>query len=63
MPLTRDFKETVEVRLARDPNYRKELLREGLECLLTGDVQTGTALLRTYISSALRRTSDAKLRR
>jgi hypothetical protein len=33
--LTRDFKETV--RLALDPNFGKELLREGIERVLTGD--------------------------
>ena len=31
MPLTRDFKATVEARIARDPMYRKELLRAGAE--------------------------------
>ena len=31
MALTRDFKATVEARIARDPKYRKALLREGAE--------------------------------
>ena len=46
MALTRDFKETVQARIAQDPEYRKELLREGVECLLTGDLDTGKAMLR-----------------
>jgi DNA-binding XRE family transcriptional regulator len=31
MPLTRDFKATVQARIARDPKYRNELLRENAE--------------------------------
>ena len=34
MPLTRAFKETVQARIRQDRKYRKELLREGVECLL-----------------------------
>ena len=30
MPLTRDFKATVQARIARDPKFRKELLRDGV---------------------------------
>ena len=39
MPLTREFKETVQARLRLDRKYRKELLREGVECLLAGDLE------------------------
>ena len=46
MPLTREFKETVQARLRADRKYRKELLREGVECLLAGDLDTGRAILR-----------------
>ena len=53
MPLTRDFKQTVQARIARDRAYRKELLREGVECLLTGDLDTGKALLRDYINATI----------
>ena len=53
MPLTREFKETVRARLARDPAYRKELLREGVECLLSGDLDTGKAILREYINATI----------
>ncbi len=28
MPLTRDFKETIQARIERDPAFRDELLRE-----------------------------------
>ena len=33
--------------------YRKELLREGVECLLAGDVDTGKAILRDYINATI----------
>jgi len=53
MPLTRDFKQTVQARIARDPAFRKELLREGVECLLSGDLDTGKAILRDYINATI----------
>ena len=53
MPLTRDFKQTVQARLKRDPAYRKELLRDGVECLLSGDLDTGKAILRDDINSTI----------
>ena len=31
MPLTRSFKETVQRRVQNDPDFREELLREGIE--------------------------------
>ena len=53
MALTRDFKDTVQARIARDPAYRKELLREGVECLLSGDLDTGKTILRDYINATI----------
>jgi hypothetical protein len=53
MPLTRDFKETVRARVERDPKFRKELLREGVEAMLTGDVATGKTILRDYINATV----------
>jgi hypothetical protein len=52
MPLTRDFEETLRARSARDPEFRKELLREAVECLLAGDVNTGKIILR-YMDTTL----------
>jgi hypothetical protein len=51
MPLTREFKETVQARIRQDRKYRKELLREGVESPLTGDLDTGKAILRDYINA------------
>ena len=53
MALTRDFKETVKDRVKRDPAFREELLKEGIECLLTGDLDTGKAILRDYINATI----------
>ena len=53
MPLTRDFKETIRARIERDPAFRDELLREGVECLLSGDLETGKAILRDYINATI----------
>ena len=53
MPLTRDFKETIQARIQKDPAFRKELLREGIECLLSGDLDTGKTILRDYINATV----------
>lgn len=53
MPLTRDFKEMIQARIERDPSFREELLKEGVECLLSGDVDTGKAVLRDYINATI----------
>ena len=53
MALTRDFKETIQARVERDPAFREELLREGVECLLSGDLDTGKAVLRDYINATI----------
>ncbi len=51
MPLTRDFKETIRARVKRDPKFRKELLREGIEVMLGGDIATAKTILRDYINA------------
>ena len=53
MPLTRDFKGTIQARIERDPAFRDELLREGIECLLSGELETGKAILRDYINATI----------
>src|SRR5438552_14852274 len=53
MPMTRDFKETVQARLRADRRYRKELLREGVEFLLAGELEAGKAILRDYINATI----------
>ena len=53
MAVTRDFKELVHKRIARDPAFRDALLREGIDTMLTGDVDTGKAILRDYIKATV----------
>lgn len=53
MPLTRSFKDTVKARIERDPEFREALLGEGVDALLSGDVDTGKAILRDYINATI----------
>ena len=53
MALTRDFNETIKARVERDPAFRKELIIEGIECFLSGDVDTGKAVLRDYVNATV----------
>ncbi len=53
MALTRDFKETVQARARGDAAFREELLKEGVDCLLAGDVDAGKTVLRDYINSTI----------
>jgi hypothetical protein len=51
--LTRDFKELVQKRIASDPAYGEALLREGIDTMLAGDIDTGKAILRDYIKATV----------
>ena len=53
MALTRDFKETVLARVQADPQFRDALLKEGIETLLAGDVDSGKTILRDYIKATV----------
>ena len=53
MALTRNFRETIQARIRRDPAFREELFKEGIECLLAGDVDTGKAVLRDFINATV----------
>jgi DNA-binding phage protein len=53
MALTRSFKETVKARAERDPKFRAALLTEAIEQMLSGDVDTGKAVLRDYINATV----------
>ncbi len=53
MPLTREFKETVQIRAERDPEFREALLKQGVECLLAGDLDAGKIVLRDYINATV----------
>lgn len=53
MALTRDFKQTIQTRVKRDPAFRKALLREAIENFLSGDVETGKTVLRDFINATV----------
>jgi DNA-binding phage protein len=53
MPLTRSFKETVQARAQADPEFREALLTEGLEAFLSGDLESGKAIIRDYINATI----------
>ncbi len=49
MPLSRDFPELVQRRVASDPDLAEALLREGIHAMLAGDIGTRKTVLRDYI--------------
>ena len=53
MVLTRGVKETIRERVDREPAFREALLTEAIECLLVGDVDAGSAVLRDYINATV----------
>jgi DNA-binding phage protein len=50
---TKSFKELVQKHAADDPAFAEALLREGVETMLSGDVDTGKAILRDYIKATV----------
>ena len=53
MALTKSFKELVQRRVATDADFGEALLREGIDTMLTGDIETGKAILRDYIKATV----------
>jgi DNA-binding phage protein len=53
MALGRDFRETVQARAKRDPAFRKGLLSDAIESLLSGEVALGKELLRDFINATV----------
>src|ERR1700730_2672024 len=53
MALTRSFKELVQKRVASVPGFGEALLREGIDTMLAGDVDTGKVILRDYIKATI----------
>jgi DNA-binding phage protein len=53
MPLTHDFKETIRAWAQRDPDFRRAILREAVECILGGDLDTGKAVLRDHVNATV----------
>jgi len=53
MARTRSFKELVQKQVATDKAFAEALLREGIETMLTGDIETGKIILRDYIKATV----------
>ena len=53
MVVRKIFKELVQRRVTQDPEFATALLREGIDTMLTGDVDTGKAILRDYIKATV----------
>jgi hypothetical protein len=53
MALTKSFKELVQKQVAADPAYGEALLRESIDTMLAGDIDTGKAILRDYIKATI----------
>jgi DNA-binding phage protein len=53
MPLTRSFKETVLEDIQNDPEFAAALLREGVDALLSGELEVGKDVLRDYTNGTI----------
>ncbi len=53
MALTKDFRETVQARVAKDQAFRRGLLRDAVEALLNGETALGREILRDYINATI----------
>lgn len=53
MSLTKDFRQTVRARAARDAAFRKALFQEAVQALLQGDIDAGRAAMRDYINATI----------
>ncbi len=53
MVLTRDFRETVQARVKREPAFARALLQEAMQLFIDGDVEAGRSILRDYINATV----------
>jgi DNA-binding phage protein len=53
MATTKSFRKLVRQHVATDRAFSEALLREGVETMLTGDVETGKTILRDYIKATV----------
>jgi putative addiction module killer protein len=51
--LTKSFKDTVRARAQRDPDFRLALIREAVEKLVDGDVESGLSILGDYVNATV----------
>lgn len=53
MTLTRDFKQTIVERVARDPDFAKALLDEAATLFLSGEPDTARVILRDLVNATV----------
>src|SRR6266571_6306296 len=53
MARTKPFKDLVQARVKADKKFAEALLREGVDAMLSGDVETGKTILRDYIKATV----------
>jgi phosphotransacetylase len=56
MPRSKKFKELVQQQVKADKKFAEAMLREGIDAMLSGDVETGKSLLRAMRKSIERPT-------
>lgn len=52
-PRQKSFRDLVQGRVKTDRKFAEALLREGIDALLSGDVETGKTILRDYIKATV----------
>jgi hypothetical protein len=50
---TKSFRDLMQGRVNTDKKFAEALLREGIDALLSGDVDTGKMILRDYIKATV----------
>lgn len=53
MAKTRAFREIVQEQIKGDKKFAEALLREGIDAMLSGDIDTGKTILRDYIKATV----------
>ena len=53
MAKTKPFKDLVRARVQANKKFAEALLREGIDAMLGGDVETGKTILRDYIKATV----------
>ena len=53
MAKTKSFEELVQTHVKRDKKFAAALLREGIDAMLSGDVDGGKTILRDYIKATV----------
>lgn len=53
MVKTKSFRDLVERHIKDDPKFAEALLREGIDAMLSGDLETGKTIMRDYIKATV----------